>query len=161
MRMLVLGRPGTPCPPVSLLLLIGLLWACGGSDAGEADMRVDEGSAMDTTPAGTPAPPSLPAIAHDVRRQTTVTLTEWRVTPGDELLPGGEITFQVANAGSEPHTLAVEGQGVSERSESIAAGGTASLTVGLEPGTYRLFCPDVAGGEAHADRGMSAPFVVR
>lgn len=157
---MVLAAPRTLRRPF-LLLLLPLVGACGGSDAGEADMRVDEGSAMDTTPAGTPAPPSLPTIAQDVQRQTTVTLAEWRVTPAEDLLPAGEITFQVANAGSEPHTLAVEGKGVSQRSEPIAPGGAASLTLELPPGTYRLFCPDGAGGDAHANRGMSAPFVVR
>lgn len=150
-----LGRGGL------ISLLFPLFWACGGSDAGEADMRVDEGSAMDTTPAGTPAPPSLPAIAEDVQRQTSIVLSEWQVAPGEDLLPAGEITFQIANTGSEPHVLAVEGEGVSERSDSVPPGGTANLTLELAAGTYRLFCPDGAGADAHAGRGMSAAFVVR
>ena len=124
-------------------------------------MRVDENAAMDTTPAGTPAPPSAPAIASDLARQTTVTLAEWGIAIAADALPAGEITFQAANTGTEAHTLAIDGPGVAERSESIEPGGARSLTVVLEPGTYRLYCPDGTGEDAHAGRGMSAPLVVR
>jgi plastocyanin len=143
------------------LLPLLLLSACGDSDADRRDMRVEEGAAMDTTPAGTPAPPSTPAIASDLDRQTAVTLTEWNVTLNADALPAGEVTFQAANTGVEVHSLAIEGSGVSERTEPIAPGGASSLTVHLEPGTYRLYCPDGSGDSAHAARGMSAGLVVR
>lgn len=143
------------------LLPLLLLCACGGSDADERDMRVDDEAAMDTTPAGTPAPPSVPAIAGDLDRQTTVTMTEWSVTLDADALPAGEITFQAANTGVEAHTLAIDGPGVAESTEPIGPGGASSLTVQLEPGTYRVYCPDGIGEDAHGVRGMSAPIVVR
>jgi hypothetical protein len=162
------GRATAPPPrsrsstgAAARLTTLFLLLACAGSDAGETDMRVDGEAAMDTTPAGTPAPPSIPAITQDARRQTTVTLHEWGVAIEAEALPAGEFTFQAANAGAEPHALAVEGAGLTDRTDPIPPGGAASLAVRLAPGTYRLFCPDSTGGASHASRGMSVPLVVR
>jgi plastocyanin len=124
-------------------------------------MRVDGRAAMDTTPAGTPAPPSLPALADDARRHTTVVLREWSLEPAADAVPSGDVTFQAMNTGSEFHTLAIDGAGVDARTTPIGPGETATLTVALEPGTYRLFCPDGEGGATHASRGLSAPLVVR
>jgi hypothetical protein len=112
-------------------------------------------------PAGTPAPPSLPTLAEDARRDTRVTLTDSSVVAADDLLPAGEISFQVVNTGSATHTLALEGEGVAQRTEPIEAGATGSLTAVLSPGTYRLYCPDGEEGGSHALRRMSAPVVVR
>lgn len=142
-------------------LLSTAVTGCGAPGDEVADMRVNEGSAMDTTPAGTPAPPTPSSIASDTERQTAVILSEWEVATRDDALPAGEITFQVTNSGTEPHALAVDGYGVAERSEPIPPGGASTLTVQLAPGTYRLYCPDGGGDTAHAQRGMSAPFVVR
>jgi plastocyanin len=148
-------------PALAAVLALLLLLGCGGSDADREDMRVEGGAAMDTTPAGTPAPPSLPVLAEDARRQTTVVLREWSLEPAADAVPAGEVSFQAMNTGTEPHTLAVDGAGVDARTAPIGPGETATLTVALEPGTYRLFCPDDAGGAAHASRGMSAALVVR
>jgi hypothetical protein len=143
------------------LVLIASLFGCGGSDADTTDMRVDDESAMDTTPAGTAAPPSLPGIATDISRQTSIVLSEWKVAPATDALPAGEITFQVMNSGTLMHRLAIEGTAVDARSEAIDAGATAALTVELPPGTYRLYCPEMSEGVRHDGRGMTVPFVVR
>jgi hypothetical protein len=147
--------------PASLVAALLLLGACGGSDADERDMRVDAGAAMDTTPAGTPAPPSLPALASEAQRNASVTLDEWSLRVDRDGLAAGDVTFRVMNVGESPHVLAVAGADVSARTPAIEPGGTQSLTVTLGPGTYRLACPDSADGASHAGRGMSAPFVVR
>lgn len=146
---------------VGALALAVALAACGGPDADDGDMRVDETSAMDTTPAGTPAPPSISTISDDVQRQTAVTLAEWSLSAADDALPAGEITFQISNTGSQAHSLAIDGGGITARSDPVPPGGAGSLTVQLDAGTYRLYCPDAAAGEPHATRGMSRPFVAR
>src|SRR5690606_30730458 len=110
------------------------------------DMRVDEQAAMDTTPAGTPAPPSIPMLQQELQRQTTVTLGEWTLALDSDALPSGEVTFQVVNTDSRPHALAIDGPDTSERTDAIDPGDTRNLTVRLAPGTYRLFCPDPAAG---------------
>jgi hypothetical protein len=143
------------------LMLVASLIGCGGSDADTTDMRVDDESAMDTTPAGTAAPPSLPGIATDISRQTSIVLSEWKVEPASDALPAGEVTFQVMNTGTQMHRLAIEGPAVDARSEAIAAGATAAFRVELPPGTYRLYCPEVSEGVRHDGRGMTVPFVVR
>lgn len=152
-------------PPRAVLLVAAMavsIAACGGSDADELDMRVDDDAAMDTTPAGTPAPPTLPSLQEDAERHARVALSEWAVAVNRPQLPEGELTLQVSNTGIEPHALVVEGpEGVSARTPPLEPGDVRTLSVDLAPGTYRLFCPDTVGGGAHADRGMSAALVVR
>lgn len=152
--------PRSPVAPALVAALAVLAPGCGGSDADAEDMRVEGRAAMDTTPAGTPAPPSIPALAADARREITVVLREWSLQPGPDAVPAGEVTFEAMNTGTEAHTLAIDGAGADARTPPIGPGETATLTVVLEPGTYRLFCPDGEGGAAHASRGLSAPLVV-
>lgn len=150
-----------PARAVAAIGLLAALTACGGSDADDTDMRVDAGAVMDTTPGGTAAPPTLPSLAGDSRRQTTVTLREWEVALADDALPAGEVTFQAMNTGTAPHALAVQGPDIDARTEPIEPGGTAALTLQLAPGTYRLFCPDAPADGRHDERGMSTPLVAR
>lgn len=146
---------------VAGVLTAVLLPGCERSDADRLDMRVNEDAAMDTTPAGTPAPPSLPVVAQETERQSAVALDEWTLAAVPEAVRAGEVTLLATNAGSEVHSLAITGPGVEQRTGPIDPGGTAALTVRLEPGTYRLFCPEEGPDGRHAERGMSAPFAVR
>ena len=68
----------------------------------------------------------------------------------------GSVTFGVSNDGQETHALEVEGNGIEEETEDIPPGGSASLEVDLEEGTYELYCPV----DDHKDRGMTTELVV-
>lgn len=161
----MLPYPRFPGWPIRAMLLAALplaLAACGGEEDAnnhEKSMAVDPDAAMDTTPAGTPAPPSPGTIADDQRRRVSVRLLEWDVQTSRDTVPAGEITFEVMNTGTMEHALEVEGGSVEEETDHIAPGGTATLTLRLEPGTYELYCPVVNGGE-HRARGMRTELVV-
>jgi plastocyanin len=52
----------------------------------------------------------------------------------------GKVTIAFDNPSQTPHAVEVEGQGVEEETETIT-GGSAKLTIDLEAGEYRFYCP--------------------
>jgi len=97
---------------------------------------------------------------HDVAvQEVRITLSEWALTPARVSVPAGRtIRFQVVNAGVLPHALTVEGAGIFGESETIGAGGTASLVITFTlPGTYDVYCPINAG--QHRDLGQEGTLV--
>jgi plastocyanin len=67
----------------------------------------------------------------------------------------GMVTIELTNESSVPHDIAVEGQGVDEKSETVTDG-SATLMVQLEPGTYTFYC-SVTG---HREGGMEGTLTV-
>jgi len=121
------------------------------------------------------------------RAQTTVdvTLREFSVEPARSSAPAGEVTFQVRNEGpNDAHELVVirtdlapdalptddrgvvdesaEGIEVVDEVEQVPVGGSATLRVDLEPGSYVLICNiyDEEEQEAHYAQGMRTAFTV-
>ena len=89
--------------------------------------------------------------AHTIKVQET----EFRITlPALKTLAPGSYTFDVQNVGKIQHDLAIEGPKVAggKQTSLIAPGGTATLTVALDKGSYTLYC-SVPG---HRAAGMSA-----
>lgn len=81
-----------------------------------------------------------------------MSLTDFALDPEQLTAPAGqELTFEVSNDGSSPHTFAVDtGEGVKETAQ-LQSGESATLTVpALAPGDYKIYCT-VAG---HEDVGM-------
>jgi uncharacterized cupredoxin-like copper-binding protein len=73
----------------------------------------------------------------------------------DGEIPAGLVTFEVTNAGSVAHGFAIEGV-VEGTNGPLEAGESATVTLTLEPGTYRAYCPV---GD-HAAQGMEFEFTV-
>jgi plastocyanin len=83
--------------------------------------------------------------------------TEFALEPADVRLDSaGTYTFRAVNDGSVEHALEIEGQGLEDETETIAAGESAEVTVELGEGTYELYCP--VGN--HKDQGMVGRVVV-
>src|SRR3954452_24605653 len=54
----------------------------------------------------------------------------------------GTYTFQMADDGHATHAIAIQGPGVDGKQYgTVGPGGTTSLTVTLQKGTYNLWCP--------------------
>lgn len=104
-------------------------------------------------------------------------LTEWAVEPDTNSTVAGSVTFDVENAGDQPHEFVVvqtdlapgelpteEGKvdeeaaevEVLDRTENLDSGGSASLSVDLEAGDYALIC-NIPG---HYQSGMHTGFTV-
>lgn len=85
-----------------------------------------------------------------------VSLTERDLRPGRVVVDSGEIEFEVRNEGDRLHAFAVDTPSGVERTKDIKPGDTASLTVVLPGGRYRMYDP--RGG--YRMRGVSGTLVV-
>lgn len=73
--------------------------------------------------------------------------------------PAGAVTFVVENNGSATHDFAIAGNGLAEATAKIAPSDSATLTAGLEPGTYTYRCT-IPGHEALGMHGTLTPLVL-
>ena len=122
-----------------------ILTGCGGSTGG--------GSSGSTSPPATGVPSmtgAAPMTVTVIEKDFSIELSEKSFTPGTH-------TFRVENQGSSPHDLNIKGPGLAgEESPTIRGGGTAELTVALEPGTYQLWC----SVDGHRAKGMDTTITV-
>src|SRR2546428_98013 len=88
----------------------------------------------------------------------SVTRPEWKVEPSARTIGAGTVTFTVANVGTIPHALEVEGQGIEQETAVIQPGASATLTLTLKPGTYEVYCP--VGNDSHKKLGMETELKV-
>lgn len=93
-------------------------------------------------------------IAADV----AVQLSEWTIVVPATAVHPGPTRFIVANTGSVPHGIEVEGEGIEKRIALIQPGTTDTLPVTLKSGRYELYCPVGAG--SHKRLGMVTHIVV-
>ncbi len=122
--------------PLTVILLAALGSAGCGSDGGGE-------TSGDTAAAG--------------GESVALTATEYKFNPADVTVDAaGKVTFTVTNDGQQTHALEVEGNGVEEETDSIAAGESGTLTVDLEPGEYEFYCPI----DGHREQGMEGKIVV-
>ena len=63
-----------------------------------------------------------------VASAVTVKLSEWNVVLSQASVAAGPVTFVITNAGSIPHGLEVEGQGIEQEVETIQPGASDTLT---------------------------------
>ncbi len=156
-----------------LLLAIALLGAtvlvaCGGDDD-------DDGTAAATATVAATAAATATAPASVEQATIVVTLTEFALEVDEARAPGGEVTFEVSNAGAVPHesvvirtdlaadALPTAGGTVDEtqaevigRTELVGGGASASVSFDLAAGGYVLLC----NVPAHYDLGMRIAFTV-
>ena len=102
----------------------------------------------------------LAAVAHRPENPAALSarLTEWRVELSEGTIAAGTVTLTVTNAGSIPHALEVEGQGIEQETGVIQPGASATLTLTLKPGTYEVYCP--VGNDSHKKLGMETQLKV-
>jgi uncharacterized cupredoxin-like copper-binding protein len=135
--------------PVALALLgLGALTAAGCGNTSSANTPAK----TTTTPAAAPAP----AAAKNT--PIPVTLNEWKVSPSATTAAAGPVTFDVHNAGAQPHEMVVlkttkaaaklgqagtarlpETGHVGEVAE-MKAGADGKTTIDLKRGHYVLIC---------------------
>jgi plastocyanin len=83
--------------------------------------------------------------------------TEFALEPDTVTLDAaGTYTFRAVNDGSVDHALEIEGAGVEDETETLAAGESGEVTVELQEGTYELYCP--VGN--HKEQGMVGRVIV-
>ncbi len=131
------------------------LSACGDDDS--SDATTTEAPAAATTAPATTAPattaaPAAATVSVDADPSGQLAFVQKTLTA-----PAGSDTFVLTNDAPVPHNLAIEGNGVEAGpSDTIQGGGTAELTVDLQPGTYTFYC-EVPG---HREAGMEGTLTV-
>ena len=71
--------------------------------------------------------------------------------------PAGQLEINSKNEASIPHDIAVEGNGVNEKGETVQDGGVSTVDVTLKLGKYAFYCT-VAG---HREGGMEGTLTVK
>lgn len=140
------AAPSTAVVAAGLALGGLLLAGCGGS-------------AAPTAPSAT-APSAAASAATEPSEGTVVEveMTEFALEFSQDTFTPGTYTFKAPNAGQFPHTISITGPGVA----GATAGGPAqggeevSMTVDLQPGTYKVWCPV----RDHEARGMVSEITV-
>jgi uncharacterized cupredoxin-like copper-binding protein len=112
------------------------------------------GSSSSSSSAASSAAP--PAAAGG--NQLAVSETEFKITPASATVAHtGTITITVKNNGKVTHALAVQTPSGVVRTDDIAPGGTATLTVNVsQAGRYVFYCPI----DGHRTLGMQGTLVV-
>jgi uncharacterized cupredoxin-like copper-binding protein len=87
----------------------------------------------------------------------TVDASEYSLKlPSNHMAPG-TYTFTMDNVGHATHAIEIEGPGIDKAKSSTAGpGGTATLTVTLQAGSYEMWCP--VGN--HKQAGMDTTITV-
>jgi plastocyanin len=112
---------------------------------------------------GAPAPTTTNTVGQPTGAQqpstgtsVPVRLTEMRIELPQQSFAPGTYTFVASNEGRLPHALEIEGGGLEQATDTLSAGQSADLTVTLQPGTYKVYCP--VGN--HDEQGMNTTITV-
>ena len=74
----------------------------------------------------------------------------------DATATAGQVKFESQNPQTLGHDIAIEGNGVNQKGETVPKGGTSTFTADLKPGEYTFFC-SVPG---HREGGMEGKLTV-
>jgi uncharacterized cupredoxin-like copper-binding protein len=154
--------------PIALAALgLGALGAAGCGNTSSAKSP--------PTTAATTAAPAKPAKPATASGAVSVGLSEWKVTPSTTTAAAGPVTFDVHNAGAQPHEMVVlkttkaaaalgkagtarlPETGHAGEVATLKAGASGKTTIDLKPGHYVLIC-NLPG---HWTAGMRSDFTVK
>ena len=135
-----------------------LIAACNQREDVAGELATTDPSAVATaagppvSTSGSPVPSSA-AGPHVV----TVRLLDYRFEMPNQI-PAGPTRFVVTNDGDHKHNFEIEGQGIERELETaLETGKRGELTVDLQPGSYRIYCPVGDHAEKH---GMETTLMV-
>lgn len=124
------------------LFALGLagLTACGGSSSGSNSAATSATGASSATSTSAQATSSGPGASTGAA-SLTATETNFKISLAQDHLKAGKYAIKVVNDGQATHNLAVEENGTTKAtSDSIGPGGSTTLTVDLDAGTYVFYC---------------------
>jgi plastocyanin len=71
--------------------------------------------------------------------------------------PAGQVTIKSPNESPVPHDIALEGNGVDEKGDTVQDGGVSEFSVDLQPGEYTFYC----SVDGHRQAGMEGKLTVK
>jgi uncharacterized cupredoxin-like copper-binding protein len=150
--------------PAALLVVLAVVACKKESDEPPllAGTPADTAATVDT--ATHPASPGGEALVPDVAAGTTVLvmLSDGSIAVREQSIPPGPAVLTVENRGTGVHNLFVEGQGISRAAgDNIDAGGSSTVDVNFQAGSYVLYCPILnhreKGEQVQINVGGTAP----
>jgi uncharacterized cupredoxin-like copper-binding protein len=139
---------------VAVTAAAAVLTACGGGSGGTGAAGTT--SSADSS-ASSPASSSSSSADSGAAQTIQVSATEYKLTLPTTRFAPGAYTFVMKDDGHATHAIEIEGPGVSKKaSETAGPGGSASLTVTLQKGSYTMYCP--VGN--HRAQGMETTLTV-
>ncbi|MGY2082212.1 cupredoxin domain-containing protein [Blastococcus sp. SYSU DS0539] len=151
------SRSGAPLRmrrAAAALVLGGALAATAACGGGSETADAAPTSTPTSTPSATSsAEPSAaaPSVSESAVRTITATEEDFSISVDEETLPAGSYEIEVVNSGGASHDLVVERDGEDvAATEILSPGGSETLAVDLEPGTYVFYC----SVGAHRSMGM-------
>jgi uncharacterized cupredoxin-like copper-binding protein len=130
--------------------------AAGGGSSSSSSSSSSSASSSSSSPAGTSEAASGSGAAQS-NGTVEVEAADFTLSLPSSSLSPGQTTFEMRNDGNATHAIEIDGPGVEDQKSSTAGpGGTATLTVTLQPGKYTMYCP--VGN--HRAMGMQTTFTV-
>ena len=126
-----------------LALGLGALTACGGDSDDGAAAATSSSSEASSSSAATEssAAGGSSAAAEGEAESITATEADFTISLDEDTLAAGAYEITVVNNGRATHDLVVEQDGNDMAgTDGISPGGSATLTVTLEPGEYVFYC---------------------
>jgi uncharacterized cupredoxin-like copper-binding protein len=118
-----------------LALGLGALTACGGSSDNSGSAATTSSSAAASSTAASES------SGGGQSQSLTATETNFKITFDKTDLTAGSYDITVDNKGSATHNLTVEEDGtVKAKTDNLAPGASATLTVDLDAGEYVFYC---------------------
>ena len=142
---------GAAAVPIALLLAGCSSSSGGGGGAYGGGGGSSPSSVAPATSAAAGAPAGSQSSSAKAGTPVTATEQEFSITLSKQTFKPGTYTFTVHNVGHFQHNLTIEGPGIDKTaSPTVPGGGTGTLTVTLQKGSYELWC----SVDSHKDKGM-------
>ena len=143
------------------LLAAAVLSACSSGDSGSGTAAGDGSSSSSASSSSSSSAGTSEAASGSGAAQSNGTVeveaADFTLSLPSSSLSPGQTTFEMRNDGNATHAIEIDGPGVEDQKSSTAGpGGTATLTVTLQPGKYTMYCP--VGN--HRAMGMQTTFTV-
>ncbi len=152
------GRRGGRVLQSTLMALLVCLMAGGlaACDSGSTPTPVAQPSNPNNRVATAPASNAQDNTPKKSANSVGIILDDYKILPNNMGIPAGNTSFLVTNSGSVTHNLAIyssDGKLVGKTPNFKKAEGAKTLTLDLQPGTYKMIC-DIPGHEAKGMTGV-------
>jgi uncharacterized cupredoxin-like copper-binding protein len=134
-----------------------LVAGCGSSSNSSSDTNAGAASTTATQATTAPSSGGAPAGGGSQLKLSADPSGQLKFDKSSLTGKAGKVTFAMDNPSSVPHAIAVEGNGVDQKANTVQQGGVSKLTVDLKPGKYVFYCPV----DGHKDAGMKGTLTVQ
>ena len=142
-------------PALSIAVAIGAL-AVAGCGSSNKSSSSNQSSAPASTPTTT-APSSGGSGGGSGLKLSADPSGQLKFDTSSLSAKAGKVTITMDNPSPVSHSIAVEGNGVDKKGQTVGQGGNSTISVSLKPGKYTFYCPV----DGHRQAGMQGTLTVK